>query len=160
MRSEFAGITGALGLTVLLSYGVIVVKPRTRAAAIKPWIRRDKRFTSEFYVWAAVTVPTAAFFLLLWYDQAFSGTKTKFAPLFIFVVFLSSALLWSIGILELSKVYSNRAVWTTAVASALLAYVPLTSTSDIPAAALWTAAVWVFLHHLVVDAIMWGSKNK
>ncbi|MBN19763.1 MAG: hypothetical protein CL678_00645 [Bdellovibrionaceae bacterium] len=154
MRAEFAGVTGAIGVGVVLSYAVIASKSATRQAALGAWSANSNDF--RFVLWSLATLPTAAFFLLLWYDVAFSGTETEYAELIGFTVFLLCALLFSIGILELQRTAAIRAVWLTAIASFFFLFLPMRSSSNIPTAWLWVAASWVVFHHVFIDGWLWA----
>ena len=70
------------------------------------------------------------------------------------VIFIAGAVLWPVGILCTSMKLANAGVFAAAVGSVLLcAY---TFTLDSPPAAR-AAAVWVVLHHCVVDGL-WATR--
>ena len=154
MRAEYVGVTGAIGLAVLVSYGVVVSIPKARATAVGPWATRRKLI----WLWATATPITAAAFVLLWYAVAFSGSTTPALELFVTTLFLISALAWSVAIVELRSAAAIRAVYATAVVSVSLLIIPARNSSAIADWLLWAAAGWVIFHHVVIDGLLWGGK--
>ncbi|MBN21954.1 MAG: hypothetical protein CL678_11800 [Bdellovibrionaceae bacterium] len=152
MRSEFVGVTGALGVAVLLSYFVVTQTPQTRKAALGAWDSGQ----SLLCAWAAVTPVTAAAFLILWHDAGFSDDHTNTTDLLAFTFFLLSAFLWSTSIIELNISQSVINVWLTALASCLLIAVPLTTSSS-TLWLIWVSYGVVVFHHVVIDGVLWAG---
>lgn len=142
-------ITIVLGLSVLLSYGII----------LPPAIKR----MSADYLWAGIrgtarTLTVASMFLTAiayLYAYYHLRTESSYVVTIGFVLFLVGAVLWAPFLTQNKKVLTIGALTLTSIGALILVLYTFFNSESV---LLKVAVVYVFFHVFVLDNVHWGYK--